>query len=173
MKVREPLSIPSSAQSPARSTKASFSDGFSLIETMVAMVLLTFGLLAAGQLMYVASASNSLSRSKGSAMTVAQDRLEFLADLYRRAPANPDLTNGDHGPQQVSVTNPNDSSIVNRFNVTWNVSTVADPRAGKVLQARQVLVTVTPIGTTGTTANSKAGLNKVVNVTAIFSPRLS
>src|SRR5881397_2424107 len=125
------------------------SRGFTLIETMIALVILTFGILAAGQLMYVASASNSLSRSKGSAMTVAQDRLEFLADLYRRDPANADLTNGDHGPQQVSVTNPNDSSIVNRFNVTWNVSTVSDPRAGKVLQARQVLVTVTPIQITG------------------------
>jgi Tfp pilus assembly protein PilV len=139
---------------------------------MIALVILTFGILAAGQLMYLAMGSNSLSRSKGSAMTVAQDRLESLADLYRRNPADADLTTGAHGPEQVSVTNPNDASIVNRFNVTWNVSAVADPRAGKVLQARQVQVTVTPIQSTGTTANLKSGLNKVVNVTAIFSPAL-
>src|SRR5436309_1438300 len=64
-------------------------------------------------------------------------------------------------------------TIVNRFNVTWTVSQVSDPRAGKVLAARQVRVTVTPAETTGTAANTKSGLNKVVNVTAIFSPRLS
>jgi Tfp pilus assembly protein PilV len=139
---------------------------------MIALLILTFGILAAGQLMYVAMGSNSLSRSKGSAMTVAQDRLESLADLYRRDPANADLTTGDHGPEQVSVSNPNDASIVNRFNVTWNVSAVADPRAGRTLQARQVRVTVTPIQITGTTTNLKSGLNKVVNVTAIFSPAL-
>src|SRR2546422_1658222 len=93
------------------------SGGFTLIETMIALLILTFGILAAGQLMYVAMGSNSLSRSKGSAMTVAQDRLESLADLYRRDPADANLTTGDHGPEQVSVTNPNDASIVNRFNV--------------------------------------------------------
>ena len=148
------------------------SGGFTLIETMIALLILTFGILAAGQLMYVAMGSNSLSRSKGSAMTVAHDRLEALADLYRRDPGNASLTTGDHGPEQVSLTNPNDSSIVNRFNVDWNVSAVPDPRAGKVLQARQVRVTVTPIQNTGTTTNLKSGLNKVINVTAIFSPAL-
>jgi len=152
--------------------RAGNSGGFTLIETMVALLILTFGILAAGQLMYLAMGSNSLSRSKGTAMTVANDRLESLADLYRRDPSDASLTTGDHGPEQISVTNPNDSSIINRFNVTWNVSAVPDPRAGKVLQARQVRVTVTPIQSTGTTANLKSGLNKVINVTAIFSPGL-
>ncbi len=173
MNARYRFPILRSAESSASVKNLCSSEGFSLVETMIAMVILTFGLLAAGQLMYVAMASNSLSRSKGTAMTVGQDKLEFLSDLYRRDPANADLTNGDHGPEQVAVTNPNDSSIVNRFNVAWNVSTVPDPRAGKVLQARLVRVTVTPIQNTGTTANSKIGLNKVVNVTAIFSPKLS
>ena len=156
--------------------------GFTLMETLVALVILTFGLLAAGQMMYLAMGSNSLSRSKGSAITVAQDRLEFLADRYRQSQGDPDLTVGTHtflvatgetAPVPVEVKNPNDNTTLNRFTVTWTVSQVSDPRAGRVLAARQVLVTVTPAQTTGTTSNTKAGLNKVVNVTAIFSPKLT
>ena len=58
--------------------------GFTLMETMVALVILNFRLPAARQVMFVAMGSNSLSRSKGAAMTVAQDRLELLADLRQR-----------------------------------------------------------------------------------------
>lgn len=147
--------------------------GFTLIETLIAMTILTFGLLAAGQLLYVAAGSNSLSRSKSSGVTVAHDKLEFLADLYRQNPSHADLTLGAHGPEQVQVTNPNDGSVLNRYNVNWDVANVPDPRPGKVLNARQVRVTVTPIRTTGTTTNIKSNLNKVVNVTAIFSPKLN
>jgi prepilin-type N-terminal cleavage/methylation domain-containing protein len=178
--------------------------GFTLMETLVALVILTFGLLAAGQMMFVAMGSNSLSRSKGSAVTVAQDRLEFLADLYRQNPANADLTLGTHtflassgqtGPVPVEIKNPNDNTTVNRFSVVWSVCLVPDsrkvdpaslatcpiadpcnppvPNPCRVLAARQVRVTATPIATASTATNRKAGLNKVVNVSAIFSPRLT
>src|SRR5438093_8964249 len=82
--------------------------------------------------MVVAIGSNSLSRFKGAAMTVVRDRLELLADLYRRDPANADLTVRNHGPVEMALTNPNDDTTVNRFNVAWTVTNVPDPRAGKV-----------------------------------------
>jgi prepilin-type N-terminal cleavage/methylation domain-containing protein len=152
---------------PTRST----AEGFTLVEMLIAMFILTFGLLAAGQMMYAALGSTSLARSKGNAAVVAQDRLESLADLYRQNPGATDLTNGAHGPIQVEVLNPGNGQPLNRFNVGWNVATVPDPRPGRVLNARQVTVTVTPIGQ-GTTVNSRILLNKVVNVTAIFSARV-
>ncbi len=138
------------------------------MEMLIAMTILSFGLLSIGQMMFVAMGSASLARSKGSAAIVAQNRLEFLADLYRRDEAHADLTVGTHGPIQVQLNNAN-GTAQNRFNVSWTVSTVSDPR-GLTLKARQVLVTVTPIGT-GTTANTKAFMNKVLNVSSIFSPR--
>jgi prepilin-type N-terminal cleavage/methylation domain-containing protein len=147
--------------------------GFTLVEMLIAMMVMTFGLLAAGQLMYVAMGSASLARSKGSAAIVAQDKLEFLADRFRQDPTLPDFTNGSHGPEQVQVTNPATGRVVNRFNVQWTVATVADPRPGVTLKAKQVCVTVTPIRSTSTTVNTQTSLNKIVNVTAIFSTRVS
>src|SRR5439155_17664884 len=98
--------------------------GFTLLETLVALDIRTFGLLAAGQMMYLAMGSNSLSRSKGSAITVAQDRREFLSDRYRPSAAVPDLTVGTHtflvaagetAPVPVEVKYLNDNTRLNRF----------------------------------------------------------
>ena len=146
-------------------------EGFTLVEMLVALCILTFGLLAAAQPIYVALASTTLARSKGGATVAAQNQLELLADLYRRDPNATDLSVGSHGPVQVQVVNPVNSSVLNRYNVAWAVATVPDPRAGRNLNARQVTVTVTPIGS-GTSANNRALLNKVVNMSAVFSVRV-
>ena len=144
------------------------SEGFSLVESLMAIFIMAIGLVFVCQMMFVTLGGMSLARSKGTAVLAAQNRLEFLADSYRQNPNGADFTNGSHGPVQVEVTNPSDNTKLNRFNVGWTVSDVSDPRAGKVLHAKQVTVTVTPIGS-ATTANPKTGLNKVVNVTTIFS----
>jgi type II secretory pathway pseudopilin PulG len=146
-------------------------EGFTLIETMIAMLVVTFGLLAAGQMIYVSVASASLARSKGSAAVVAQSKLEELSALYSSNPAAADLTDGAHGPQQVQIINPaNNNSVLNRFSVSWTVNTVPDPRPGWVLTAIQLSVTVTPVDAANNN-NRSAFLNKIVTVTAVFSPR--
>jgi hypothetical protein len=122
-------------------------------------------------LIYVAMSSTSLGRSKGSAALIAQAKLNFLADLYRKNPGAPDLSDGAHGPEQIEVTNPVSRSSLNRYSVAWKVTMVPDPRPGKILKAQQVTVTVTPIGS-GAAVNSKASLNKVVNLTTILSVRV-
>lgn len=156
------------SSSPPREAR---SEGFGLVECLIAMIVLTFGLLAAGQMIYAAMSSQALARSKGSAGVVAQNKLEFLADLYRQNSGHADLTVGNHGPESVQVTNPISGSIMNQYNVNWSVAVVPDPRAGVTLDARQITVTATPVLTGTTTANTKSGLNKVVNVTGIFSVR--
>ncbi len=153
-----------------RRARGAQADGFTLIEMLIALLILSFGLLSAGQLMYVAMSSASLARSKGNASMVAQDKLEFLADIFRRNRADANLTVGNHGPEQVQILNPNSGTALNRFQVVWNVSAVPDPRAGKVITARLVRVTVTPLGT-GATINNRIGLNKTVSVSSIFSTR--
>jgi len=145
--------------------------GFTLIETMIAMLILTFGLLAVGQLIGSSIGGTTLARSKGSASMVAQDKIDFLADAYRQNADGVDLSIGAHGPEQVEILNPNDGNIaMNRYNVEWTVTTIPDPRPGKVIKAKQVRVTVTPIGS-GTDVNMQNSLNKVINVSAIFTPR--
>ena len=144
--------------------------GFTIIEMLISLAVLSFGLLAAGQLLFLATTASSLSRSKQTASVAAQDRLESLADLYRRDSGSAELTPGDHGPTQVHVLNPKSSREINRYDVAWNVAPLSDPRR-RVLRGRLVTVTVTPVNLAGA-ANSRPPLNKVVNMATIFSPRI-
>ncbi len=66
--------------------------------------------------------------------------------------------------------NPLTGAVLNRFSVAWQVSVVPDPRPGKSLIARQVVVTVMPINAANE-ANYKPYLNKAAVVAGIFSPR--
>jgi prepilin-type N-terminal cleavage/methylation domain-containing protein len=146
-------------------------NGFSLIEMMIALAILSFGLLAAGPLMYSAARSNSVARSKSTASTAAQSKLETLADLYYQNPLAEDLMFGGHGPQQAQVVNPNDGAVLNRYEISWMISRVPDPRPGKIVDARLVRVTITPIHQEGM-ESSQSKFNKTLNVSTIFSPKM-
>jgi prepilin-type N-terminal cleavage/methylation domain-containing protein len=143
--------------------------GFSLIEMMIALVVLTFGLLTAGQMLFIAASSSSLARSQGAAAILAQDELESLAGVYQRDPLDLALSNGGHGPRQAEVANPVDGSILNRYNVTWDVSDVPDLRPGMRLNSKLVRVAIVPISATGA-ANSQPGMNKIMSVSTVLSP---
>jgi prepilin-type N-terminal cleavage/methylation domain-containing protein len=146
-------------------------EGFTLVEMLLAIIIMTFGLLAAGQMMASALGNASLTRSKGTAAVVAQDRLEALAQIYQQDPRSATFDNGTYGPVQIQITNPTNSSVLNRYNVSWTVSSVADPRAGVSLLSKQVQVTVTPINALGAPNNQRL-LNKTVTMSAIFSPKV-
>jgi len=146
------------------------SGGFGLIETLMSLIIMSFGMLAVGQLLFLALGGPALARAKSTATVAAQDKLEFLADAYRQNADAPDLTLGAHGPEVVEVRNPIEGNLLNRYNVSWIVNPVPDPRPWKVIHARCVTVTVTPVGTDGV-RNDRAPWNKVVNMTSIFSAR--
>jgi type II secretory pathway pseudopilin PulG len=143
-------------------------EGFTLVEVLISMIILTFGLLALGQMNFIAMGSSSLARSKSSAAVVGQDKLEFLADLFRQNASHSDLALGDHDPEQVQISN-SDGSAQNRYSIAWNISDVPDPRAGARLKARVVRVTVTPVGS-GTIVNRKAFLNKAIDISTVIAP---
>lgn len=144
--------------------------GFSLIEVALAVAVLTFGLLAAGQLIGSSVGSGSLARSKGTASMAAQSKIEYLAGLYRRDPDAADLSIGSHGPEQTLVVNPADGSVLDRYEIAWTLADVPDPRPGKTPKARMVCVTATPIRPDGS-ANLKRTLNKAVSIATILSPK--
>lgn len=147
------------------------SSGFTLIEALIALMILAISLLSAGQMIYAALSSASLSRSKGTAAIAARSKLQSLADQYGRDPLALDLSEGDHGGEQVKIANPIDDSTLNLYTVSWSVSPVSDPRPGKTPKAKYATVTVRPIQPSGAD-NSKAGLNKVVSLATLFSPGL-
>ena len=143
--------------------------GFSLIETMIALAILASGLLAASPFLYTALRADSLARSQSTAAIAAQDKLEFLADLYRRNPSAGDLTAGSHGPERTRILNPNNGAILNRYDVTWEVGPVPDLRPGVVPDAKLVRVTITPVRPDGM-GNSRPGFNKILTIGTILSP---
>lgn len=146
-------------------------DGFSLIEVMIALGILAFGMLAGSSLIYTAVRSNSLARSQSTAGIAAQNKLEMLAEAYRRNPSDKDLTPGAHGPEQIEIVNPNNGSALNRYDTRWTVSQVSDPRPGTILNAKLVRVTVTPISPDGR-KNSRPGFNKILHINTIFGPEM-
>ena len=148
------------------------SPGFSLIELMMSLVILTFGLLAIGQLLYTVASASSLARSKSVAAVVAKNKIESLADLYSRDPLAADLGPGNHGPLQTQVVNPIDGTILNQYDIGWTVANVEDPRPGKVVGARLVRVTISPIQSGGA-GNSRPAFNKIVSIASILSPKTS
>jgi Tfp pilus assembly protein PilV len=146
------------------------SEGFSLVESLMAVFVLALGLMFVGPMMFHSIGLTTLARSKDAAGLAATNKLEALALKYRTSPTDADFTLGDHGPAIVEVTNPVDGSKLNRYNVRWTVSQVPDVRAGRVLRAVRVAVAVTPIGS-GTRENVQIGQNKVIHATTILSFR--
>lgn len=146
-------------------------EGFTLVESLMAILILTLGLMAAGQMMVVSLSGPALARSKGSAVSVAQNQLDFLTNEYRQNANGPDLTVGSSYSTQVTVSDASTSNTLNRFNVAWTVSAVPDPRAGYVTQSKEITLTVTPLQSTGSSTNIKSGMNKVITVSTILSQR--
>ena len=86
----------------SRSTNASRQSGFSLLEVVVAVFVLAFGLLAVAGLMTQAAVGTNTSRSSGLEVILASEKLEDLNQLGVKAPdqrLNPggDLTQDDIG----------------------------------------------------------------------------
>jgi prepilin-type N-terminal cleavage/methylation domain-containing protein len=90
------------------------SDGFSLIEVLIALVILSISLLALAGLMSTTSQNTSFGGHLTEAATFAQDQLEHLR-VTSWAPGG-DM---DNGPHQNQVTSPYSGITYTR---NWNVA---------------------------------------------------
>jgi prepilin-type N-terminal cleavage/methylation domain-containing protein len=113
-------------------------DGFSLIEVMVAIVILTVGLLSLAQMMVVATNSNVLSGRMTSCSALAKEQMERLkaAPFFPNPPAlvrNPLLNAGGDvdstvgGYSQFYDADGLPTNAGAMFEVRWAITDVASP----------------------------------------------
>lgn len=115
----------------AKNTEA----GFTILEAIIATMILIFGLAAIFNLMIVAVSQNSLANRASGATTVASHQMELL-----RSTAFSSLTNSPTGVDTLAIQTPGFFRIdnvqgVSAFESRWSVQTLTDPNL-KYLRVR-------------------------------------
>jgi len=144
-------------------------DGFSLVELIIAILILTFGLLSAAQLLTITIKLDALARSKNIAALAAQNKLDYLSDLYRHNPEAEELTIGTHQAEEmIEILNPLNQNVLNRYKITWFVGDIPDPRSGINLPGRILSVQATPM-LTENLENTSSFQNKTTIFNAVIA----
>lgn len=118
-------------------------EGFSLIEVMIAIVILTVGLLSLAQMMVVATNANALAGRMTASAALAKQQLELLkAAPFYTNPSNPsvgninpaltaggNLDNNDNGFFQFYDADGQPVGAANQalFLVRWQIDRIIDP----------------------------------------------
>lgn len=116
--------------------------GFSLLEAMIALFILSVSLLAIAQMLVLSLDKTEFSKSDTKAIQLAQAKAEELRLAFGReiatGTAAADLAAGSHGPEVVLLQSPDQRIQSQRtFQITWVVQDLGASRYG-------VAVTVTP-----------------------------
>ncbi|HRV06921.1 MAG TPA: prepilin-type N-terminal cleavage/methylation domain-containing protein [Acidobacteriota bacterium] len=135
--------------------------GFTLVEALAALFLLTISLMALAQLMLVALQQHELAKYDTKALNLAQAKLEELRTAYGNeiesgiTPA--ELAPGDHGPEAVELSVPEGTlQGTLQFRISWRVTEISSGR-------KEVVVTVAP-----NSANPRQ--TETLTLTTQFSP---
>lgn len=110
-------------------------EGWTLVEVLVAVLILTVGLLAGGAMQISAIHGNSMAGNTTIALTLASRKME---DLLNRNYSDSQLDAGAHGPEQVSDSGAAGSGFYRR---TWNVID-SSSLSGDWPEVKQITVTV-------------------------------
>jgi len=119
-------------------------DGFTLIEAMVAIVIITTGLLMLTHLMVISIVLHERTESDVKSTQLAQAKMESLKAQFSNSllggtlPA--DLVSGSHGPEAMMIQTDEDNNTQNYlyFNVSWNITDLAGGQ-------KQVNLSVSPM----------------------------
>lgn len=127
------------------------SRGFSLIEILIAIVILSISLLALAALMATTTQNNSFGSHMTEAATFAQDKLEE----FKLIPWDNIAGGADSKPYQ---------DIPNYYTRTWNVSTLVNPTPPPNNLLKTINITI----------NWNDGINRSINIfSAIRNPDAS
>jgi prepilin-type N-terminal cleavage/methylation domain-containing protein len=145
---------------PGYNAPADRQAGFTLIETIIAMFILTVAILALGQLVAMAINQNAMSRSVSVGITVAQGQLELLRAAYNReletGVTDTRLVDKVRGSTTVSLRSNLDGQP-RQFAVTWVVNAPAGTRT------KTIQVTARPL-------NAFYLNSRSVTITSHFAP---
>ncbi len=131
-----------------RECRSSKAKGFTLLECMMALVILSISCIGLAQLMGVAARQNAFARYNTMALEVTQMKLEQLGTQYNNelatATTDADLTAGAHpagspGYELVTLDEPTYSNMGDsQFQVTWVVTVAGSQKTLTVSVAPQV-----------------------------------
>jgi len=139
--------------------------GFSLIEVMIAIVILTVGLLSLAQMMVVATNANALAGRMTASAALAKQQLELLkAAPFYTNPANPSIAAmnpllAEGGDVDSNVTDyfqlynadgePVDPGTGSLFVVRWQIEQLVDPKGSMPLAMLRITVRCLPSSESG------------------------
>ena len=135
--------------------------GFTLIEAMIAMFILTVSLLALAQLMLVSLDKTQFANYDTKAVNLAQAKLEELRTAFGwqiESGGDSDLlATGPHGPETITLpARANTLQGIRSFQISWQVTDLASGR-------KSVAVTVTPLA-----ANPRQ--SQAITITTFLAP---
>jgi type II secretory pathway pseudopilin PulG len=99
--------------------------GFTLVEALIAIVILVFGLIAIANLMIVAASSNSVANQATGAATIASLQLERLKALPFNAAGM--AAGGDVLSDVTGFNRDDDLPGVGRIHTRWQIVGTGDP----------------------------------------------
>ena len=111
-------------------------EGFTLIEVMIAIAVLTIGLLAIGSVQISAINGNTTGKMTSQAATFAADQLERLLALDFD---DPDLEDGDTGQRQEGSYNIN-WTVADTGTANTRIITVTVTSANPAIEGRPVIL---------------------------------
>ena len=148
-----------------KSDPKSRKNGFSLIEVMISIIILTVGLLSLAQMMVVATSANALAGRMTASAALAKQQLELLkAAPFYTNPANPsvdamnplladggDLGSNENGYFQLynadgQAVDPGGGSL---FVVRWQIDRLVDPKGTMPLAMLRITVRCLPSAEAG------------------------
>ena len=106
--------------------------GFTLVEVMIAIAILTFGILAVASMQTSSIYGNSVANRLTEGTSWAGNKMEELLTI---PDTDAGLSSGMHGPETVM-------SGVSRYDVNWEVIDSVDP-SNPLADAKLIIVTVT------------------------------
>ena len=111
-------------------------EGFTLLEVLIAVVILAFGLLAVAQMQVIAIRFNYQGRDTTEAVTLAKDQLESMKTLPFGHADLDDITDTNNDDLASTVTidhaDPN-NPIDGKYTRTWNVADGGDTKSVMVV----------------------------------------
>lgn len=103
-------------------TAAGSQAGFTLVEALIAMVVLSFGLIAVTNLMLVAATSNGVANQSSAATSVASQQLEQLKACTFTDPQL--IAGGDLQNDVANFSSDTDVPGVGRIHTRWQITDV-------------------------------------------------